>query len=580
MKELLIEPLKYYESQGREEHAQNCSDYYDLLLEKSGVNVEENRNTVQKYNAAQDKIAAVDKEIRKFKLIKALLITAIIVGAIFIILACVNFYNGDDGLWQLLLGLVLIVVSVIILIKTINPKIKNANELREKHLAEAHELYNLAKSQVAPLNALFDGADSFRMIEKTVPLFNFDVRFDSSRLRSMVNNYDFIDLQEENSSVLDMISGEFSGNPFLYCRRRIQEMGTHTYHGSLVIHWTETYRDNEGNLATRSRSETLYASVTKPKPYYYTNTYLGYGNQAAPELSFTREATDTEELSERALARKVRKGERKLKKMAEKTLKNGGTFQQMTNSEFDVLYGATDRNHEVQFRVMFTPLAQRSTIDLLKDKKNYGDDFNFSKFGKYNIVCSEHSQNWNMNTSPSNYFSHDVDEIKKKFVSFNSEFFKSIFFDFAPILAIPVYMDEPGISVADDEGGPIPYPYYSHEMMANALGQESFAHPCSATEAILKTSYLSTAGVIDRVQVKAYSFEIIPRIDYVSVRGGDGDIHAVPVHWDEYIPVSDSRMMEVEAADIPWTKDNDSLASRTYNVPDGKLFRGFVSRHI
>ena len=287
MKELLIEPLKYYESQGREEHAKNCSDYYDLLLQRSGVNVEENRNTVQKYNAAQDKIAAVDKEIRKFKLIKALLITAIIIGAILLIVAFVNFYNGDEGLWQLLLGLVLIAVGIIVMVKKINPKIKNANEVREKHLAEANELYNLAMSQVAPLNALFNEADSFRMIEKTIPQFSFDVRFDSSRERSMVKNYDFVDLQDDESSVLNIISGDFSENPFLFCRRRIQEMGTHTYHGSLVIHWTETYRDNEGNLATRTRSETLHASVTKPKPYYYTNTYLGYGNQAAPDLSFT-----------------------------------------------------------------------------------------------------------------------------------------------------------------------------------------------------------------------------------------------------------------------------------------------------
>ena len=578
MKDLLIEPLKYYESQGRLEHEKNCSDYYDLLLQRSGVNVEENRSTVQKYNAEQDKIAAVDKVIRKFKIIKALLITAIVVGAILVILACVNFYNGDDGLWQLLLGVALILISVIVLIKIVNPRIKSANELREKHLAEANKLYNLARSQVAPLNALFSEADSFRMIEKTIPLFSFDVRFDSSRMRSMVKNYDFIDLQDEDSSVLDLISGEFSGNPFLFCRRRIQEMGTHTYHGSLVIHWTETYRDNEGNLATRSRSETLHASVTKPKPYYYTNTYLGYGNQAAPDLSFTRKATDTEELSERALARKVRKGERKLEKMAEKALKNGDSFQQMTNSEFDVLYGATNRDHEVQFRVMFTPLAQRSTLDLLKDKKNYGDDFNFSKYGKFNIICSEHAQRWNMDSSPSNYFSHDVDEIKTKFVSFNSDFFKSIFFDFAPLISIPVYMDEPGISVAEDNGGPIPYPYYSHEMMANALGQESFAHPDSATEAILKTTYLSTAGMVDRVEVNAYSFEIIPRVDYVSVHGGDGHMHAVPVPWDEYIPVYNSRLIEVEAANIPWTKDDDN--SKSHNLPDGTLQRGFVSRHI
>ena len=52
-------------------------------------------------------------------------------------------------------------------------------------------------------------------------------------------------------------------------------------------------------------------------------------------------------------------------------MKNGGQFQEMANSEFDVLFGANDRDHEVQFRLMYTPLAQRNTVDLIKDKKYF-----------------------------------------------------------------------------------------------------------------------------------------------------------------------------------------------------------------
>ena len=140
-------------------------------------------------------------------------------------------------------------------------------------------------------------------------------------------------------------------------------------------------------------------------------------------------------------------------------------------------------------------------------------------------------------------------------------------------------MDEPGISVAEIEAKETSYPYYSHEMMANSIGQSSFSHPSSKTEAILKTHCTAYGGGVDRVSVTAYSFETIPRVDYVNVLGGDGHIHPVPVHWDEYIPIFDSGVIEVEAANIPWT--NDECGSFNSNdIPNGKLFRGFVARQI
>ena len=35
-------------------------------------------------------------------------------------------------------------------------------------------------------------------------------------------------------------------------------------------------------------AQTLTASVTKPRPEYFTETWLVYGNEAAPRLSFSR----------------------------------------------------------------------------------------------------------------------------------------------------------------------------------------------------------------------------------------------------------------------------------------------------
>ena len=141
MNEMLIEPLKYYETQGSEEHAKNCAEYYDRLLQESGVNVDENRKTVEGYNAEQDKIKALDKEIAKFKVIRALLIAAIVLGAILIIVAIYNFSNGDDGIALLLTGAAIIPISILVMVKKINPMIKDANLVRDGHLEQADRLY-------------------------------------------------------------------------------------------------------------------------------------------------------------------------------------------------------------------------------------------------------------------------------------------------------------------------------------------------------------------------------------------------------------------------------------------------------
>jgi hypothetical protein len=241
----------------------------------------------------------------------------------------------------------------------------------------------------------------------------------------------------------------------------------------------------------------------------------------------------------------VKKGEKKLKKLSANALAEGKSFQEMANTEFEVLFGAFDRDHEVQFRLLFTPLAQRNMVELVTDKDAYGDDFRFDKRRRFNIITTEHSQAWDLSTAPSNYYSHDVDVIRKKFISFNNEFFKILFFDFAPLLSIPAYVEEPCASLEDVEDYDCNYTVYEHEVMANVLGQCRFAHEGSATEAILKVNHASKRAGSDLVSVTALSYSAHDRVEYVPVRGGDGRIHAVPVYWTEYLPLTKTTQMSV-----------------------------------
>ena len=539
MTELFIEPLKYYNQEGKQTHQQNCEEHFQTLLEKSGVDADENRKTVQEYNAELEIIKNLSKILSKFKFLRVLLIIAIIIGSIFA-LASVGLFSSETGkaILFLLLGIGLIVGSSILLAQKIAPKIKDVDAQKSQHTETAEQLLATAWKQVAPLNALFTDSDSIRLIEKTIPEFSFDDKFTKQREHFFIHQYDFLDLQNEECSMVDTLSGTFAGNPFLFGRRRVHSLGTANYTGHLTITWTETYTDSQGNRRRIQRTQVLTATVTKPKPYYHYNTFLAYGCQAAPDLTFSRTCQHAERWDEKKLERKIKRGEGKLQRKAEKAMRKGGNFQEMANSEFDVLFGASDRDHEVQFRLMYTPLAQQNTVALITDKENFGDDFRFSKYRRFNVITSDHAQNWNMNTSASNYHSYDIDQIKSKFIDFNHNFFKSIFFDFAPMFSVPAYLEEPCASMEDIEEYPQNYTYYEHEVMANSFGYHNFAHEDSHTEAILKTHALEKDETSDTVEVTAYSYTTCERVDFVPVLGGDGRIHSVPVPWTEYIPVS------------------------------------------
>jgi hypothetical protein len=181
-----------------------------------------------------------------------------------------------------------------------------------------------------------------------------------------------------------------------------------------------------------------------------------------------------------------------------------------------------------------------------------------------------------MGTSAKNYYSYDIDQAKLNFINFNTNYFKSLFFDFAPLFAIPTYLEEPCESLEPYEVDASNYTYYEHEVMANVIGQESFVHPATATDAILKTQLISKDGESDIVSVTAYSYATEDRIDYIPVYGGDGYYHNVPVPWIEYIPLENIRIMAVSTADYTEKELRDTLSSEN-NLPNGTFYHGLVA---
>ena len=543
---MVMEPLKFYEDCGEEKHRQNISDFLGAMISEAGVDADENRRTVAEHGKKVKAIEKMGSRLGWWKLLRGLciLLTA---GCILIAVASVSEYAsiGPAAIPVIAVGLAASVGFILLIVKVLSPKIKGMKGSIDALEAEAQRLLSDAEAQMAPLNSLFDDTDTFRLIEKTVPGFEFNKDYSVKMQEEFIRKNDFCDVMGSGSSVTDTVSGHYKGNPFLYGRYLTCRMGSKTYYGEMTITWVERVTASDGKIQVEHRQQTLRASVRKPIPLYSRKTYLYYGCQGAPNLSFSREPQHSERSSNAAISGKVKSGERMLRKKEKRALKRGESFTALSNSEFEVLFGANDRDKEVEFRMMYTPLAQINTVKLLRSRVGYGDDFSFTKRGRMNVICSEHSQKWDMDTSASRYYSHDIDKTVQAFTEHNVKFFKSLFFDFAPLLSVPLYQQRPVRSLEPPRLYPSNYTAYEYEVLANSLSPSLFAHPDAATDSILKATCISKGDRLDGVKVTASSFRKVERVDYVSVYGNDGNYHNVPVRWIDYIPVTKETLMGV-----------------------------------
>ena len=528
MDQMIYNPMEEYEKKFHALHLQHTEQFFADLVKRSGVDAEQNRETIRQYVSCREGTEKLRKKLNFRRFLRVIMCITVV-----------------------LIPLVILKVSK--KIRAMREELAQIEQRAEALLQQAHE-------QMRPLNALFTQWDALRLIEKTIPMVSFEPTFSAKQEEDMRLNYDFVDEKGEEQSTVDVLAGHYNENPFLFENKLLHIMGIETYHGYKTIRWTETYRDSDGKTRTRVRTETLHATVTKPKPFYNTQVVLNYCAQGGPDLTFGRDATNLDEKNARQLERYVKRGEKKLKKKAEQALKTDDDFVSMSNTEFEVLFDALNRSDEVQFRTLFTPLAQTNMVDLLLSQVGYGDDFHFFKDKRTNRIISNHSQGRMVKLLPDQYVSYDFDEIQRNFIGKNTDFFKAVYFDFAPVWAIPIYQERPVHSLK-----PIPdlsqrYALKECEALANRLSQKYVVHPDTKTQAILKATFVGSKNEMDETCITAYSYDIEKRVDIVSVRGGDGHWHNVPVDWDEYLPLEMENHFYITKEEL--VKNQTVLASR------------------
>ena len=542
-------PVAMYRDRLREEHKRNTEEAFEQLAAESGVDPEANAGQVKKIRKREKLIGSLISRLARWKFLRGFLVLLIIAGLIGVVLYI--FQVSDNPLidcelppWAAGICGGGVVLFFLLILKSLNPKIQTVKSSLEEQNKLLMQEMDEAWEQMMPLNRLFQWDTIGRIVMKTLPILKIDQYFTNTRMEQLIRYFHWEPGSDETNSVLCCQSGTMNGNPWVLAERLEQTWGTKVYYGSISISWEErvTYTDSNGKTRTRweTRHETLTASVEKPEPKYDKVKFLLYGNEAAPELCFSREPNSLSSCDNGFFARRQLKSA--IKALEQKSRDMSCTFTIMDNREFDACFNAVDRNNEQQFRLLFTPLAQQEMLTLLRDQEQgFGDDFIFCKNRMINTVLSDHLSQSDFSGDPANLRHYEFAEIKKLFLEYSCGFFRNLYFTLAPLFCIPLYQQHrnfPDIYQGIlDHGEPSGFEF---ESLVNSMSEDNFKPDLAITKSILKPQITAKnqSGSEVQLSVTAHAFRGEERTDYVSVYGGDRKMHQVPVHWIEYLPVS------------------------------------------
>lgn len=544
----LLEPIKYYNYELKYKHDDKINAFIDQLTQDSQIDIEGNRQTCCEYYSILERMKSFEKKLGGSQGLRGFLIFLTVLFFIAgTVLGIVGVYLRGQmlaiflpiGIFLILLG----VGAIILNVKVISKRISGYSEIINKLRKESAEKKELATSQTQPLCQMFDWGIPAKLVSETTPLIQMDQNLSVERCNHMVKNYGWVESNPDNVSTVFIQSGTIVGNPFFYERDYIQNMFNKVYTGTLVISWTTTTTDSKGHLRVITHTQTLVAEVTRPAPNYYLDTALIYANEAAPKLSFSRRASGANSMSEKEIEKATENFGKKLQKKQEKDINK--SFTPLGNTKFEYLFNALDRDNEVEFRLLFTPLAQKNMIAALTSKTPYGDDFRFQKKHMINVIHSTHAQLLDFDGNPYHFNGFDYDVIRNNFIAYNQKYFQGIYYDFVPLLSIPLYQQHRDYDPLTDTKYKGTVPLYEAEVLANFMDPEIFRPEDCDTNQILKATLNSCHGNVNIFDICSHGFKQIPKMEVVPKVGGDGHVHGVPVHYFEYEEVEGTSQIVV-----------------------------------
>lgn len=583
----IYSPYKEYYSNFKNLIDESSQKYFEELLKKSSVDLELDKELKKEHDKILNSLDAQGKLLKKKKNLKTfLIILAVLFGLFSIFSIGIPAYQLSQGINNyvliifIVLGVVLFGLMIFLIIyisKKLNVLIKNEQSLFDKITEDKNNLEKRMNINMSSLNNLFDYNMPNEIISRAIPIIKLDKNFDITKYSYLMDKYNFDTQFKKDESILACQSGEIEGNPFLIYRKLNTYMGSKKYTGSIVV--TVRYYDKEGHSHTRS--ETLTASLTKPYPYYFEDTTLVYANEAAPNLSFSRRITLSKHLEKKELDKFVKNKKKEFDKLATKELNKASGYTPLGNDTFEALFNCTDRDNEVEYRLLFTALAQNNLVELINSKEPYGDDFSYSKIKMLNFIQTSHSQTFNYSASPTYFRDLDVETVKTKFLFYVNEYFKNIYFDLAPIISIPELQQHKPFEYIYKKDRKERFNRFEIENICNSMDYSNLLNKESYFDkGILKTEFESSDENSDTYLVKAYSYKGTEMVDYIPVRASDGSIHNVPVKWIDFKEITQSNHVKVNESDSSFFDFYSNVSNNTNiknnSVKDFSYKRGIL----
>jgi len=531
-----LHPVRLFRQVARVAHAHEVKELFERMVQVAGVDGRANAELVRAIETLSTGVRRASAIASTWRWARLLVIA---LGVVCLMAVWLTHQ------WAWVWGSI---VAAVIVLAFLNARIRAADLYTDDVRAVLADGQRAACQSMARLNEMYDWGFVRGMLKRHMPQVQFDPYVSHGRLNDLKESFGWDHSFNSDLSVLNAMSGELNGNPFVIGQFRRHWMGQETYHGSLGISWVEYVEeeqpDGRRERKAVTRHETLTASVTASVPCYGDHAAVVFGHAAAPDLKFRREPSPHSSSGNGLFSRWRRAAAmRSVQRMGRK-----GRLQPMSNLEFDALFAAFDRNNEQQFRLLFTPLAQQEMLQILRDRESgFGDDFTFTKIGSINIVEAMHLLSAEFSSDPALFQSDDLARARQNFIDYHAAAFRSVFFALAPILAIPIYHESRRCRSPFSNATGRMLGFWEHEAIAHHIGEERLRSAACATKCMMRASVVRLDSGGETVRVTAHGYRAVPRVELVSVGGGDGRVHEVPVHWTEYVPDAKTTIMRMRA---------------------------------
>ncbi len=557
---VMVNPSKDYQD-NVQALRDKLDDHFNDITKKSNVDYKENKKLIQELSLSKENHTEKNKSINKNNKIASILYVVIGVDIFFIISLFGGFIEYKEtkkmfGALPLWTGFPLMALAIAILILAllyIFLKLKKENtKLKSKMILNVDEIEQKttkAGNMMLPLLDYIKMGIAPSIINKVLPNVRINKTFSAEKALFMQEEYD-IKLYNKDISHVNVVSGLIINNPFLVLNYRMFYLDTITYTNSVDIEWSVYMNGN-----TYRRTQTLDASIIKPRPVYSHESEFIYTNDSAPNLNFSRQPSEYHKVAgePKLLEDYLRSAEHYLKELHQEAIIKNHPFTPLNNIEFEIAFGALNRNNENEYRILFTPLAQRQLLELLRSTESgFMDNYYIDKIGKVVYMKAPYSMYSYVDISPIDLFDISYDKIREKLFDYVENYFNDLYHLMAPILAIPEFQLNENFEFKGYKRVNQKFSKAVHEMCANAFAKKNPIEPDeknSYCETIFNTKYIGPSKYFDIIEVNARSFEGIEKIEIIKKVGGDGKIHKIEIPWTKYLPCEKKSLLAISYVD-------------------------------